>query len=86
MTERTEPRLTLSAGEQETAGAADEAATMRRFKKTEPRPVVITGIRISFLSIVWLMLKWAIASVPAAIILIAVFTFVPELFRGLRLG
>ena len=38
----------------------------------EPREVTVTDIRIPFWSMVVLMVKWALAAVPALIILIAI--------------
>ena len=45
--------------------------------------VVITDIRMSFESMVVFMVKWAIASIPAMIILMVVFTVVSSIFVGL---
>ena len=39
----------------------------------ERREVVVTDVKISFWSMVVLMVKWAIAAIPAVIILIAIF-------------
>lgn len=36
------------------------------------RPVVVTDIRIPFFSMVVLLVKWALAAVPAMLILIAI--------------
>ena len=36
---------------------------------TEPNHVVVTNIQMPFLSMVWFMVKWSIAAIPAAIIL-----------------
>ena len=40
---------------------------------TTPKPVSIQDIDIPFGSMVWFMVKWAIASIPAAIILTMIF-------------
>jgi hypothetical protein len=40
--------------------------------ETQPRRVVLTGIRIPFGSAVALLLKWTIAAIPAALVLCAV--------------
>ena len=40
------------------------------------REVVVTDIKIPFWSMVVLMVKWAIAAIPAVIILIVIATFV----------
>ena len=34
-----------------------------------PNHVVVTNIQMPFLSMVWFMVKWSIAAIPAAIIL-----------------
>ena len=39
----------------------------------ERREVVVTDVKIPFWSMVMLMVKWAIAAIPAVIILIAIF-------------
>ena len=39
----------------------------------ERREVVVTDVKIPFWSMVVLMVKWAIAAIPAVIILIAIF-------------
>ncbi len=41
-----------------------------------PKEVVITGVDISFLSAVWLMVKWSLASIPAMIIVSLVCTII----------
>jgi len=65
---------------------SEKGVAVRKFRKTEARPVVLTDIKLGFWSMVWFMLKWALASIPAALILIAVFTFVPDLLKGLGLA
>ncbi|MNZ32172.1 hypothetical protein D3C78_494940 [compost metagenome] len=51
-----------------------------------PQAVVIVDFRMSFLSMVLFMVKWAIAAIPAAIILVsiavALFSFMSGLFGG----
>lgn len=88
MTRRTEPNLILDADDEERAhmDVADDTVTIRKFRKTEARTVVLTGITLSFWSLVWFMIKWAVASIPAAIILVAVFALVPEMLSRLALG
>lgn len=89
MTQRTEPMLRLDDANddmQAPVEPSDKAVTVRKFRKTEARTVVLTGIKMGFWAMVWFMLKWALASIPAALILIAVFSFVPELLRGLGLA
>lgn len=34
-----------------------------------PKEVVLTGVQIPFFSMVWLILKWALASIPAMVLL-----------------
>ena len=34
-----------------------------------PKEVVVTGVDIPFFSMVWLILKWSLASIPAMILL-----------------
>lgn len=46
------------------------------------RPVVILDINMSFNSMVWFMVKWVIASIPAFIILVLIFFFVSSIFGG----
>ncbi len=47
----------------------------------EPMKVVV-DLQMPFLSIVTLMVKWALASVPAIIILATIFGVVPRLVGG----
>lgn len=44
--------------------------------------VVVVDVRIPFTSMVWLMVKWAIAAVPAALILILLAGLLSMLFGG----
>jgi hypothetical protein len=44
--------------------------------------VVVTDIQMSFFSMVVLMVKWVIASIPACIILFIVFSVVAAIFGG----
>ena len=44
--------------------------------------VVVTDIKMSFLSMVIFMIKWALASIPALIILSLLFGLVTLLFGG----
>lgn len=52
----------------------------------EKREVVVTDVKIPFLSMVVLMVKWAIASIPALIILLVIgavaSTVVAAIFGG----
>ncbi len=44
------------------------------------KPVVITDIRMRFWSMVWFMVKWAIAAIPALIILAVIFVSLGTVF------
>lgn len=47
-----------------------------------PKKVIVVDLQMPFLSIVVLMVKWALASVPAIIILIVIFSMVTSLMGG----
>ncbi len=49
----------------------------------EPRQVIVVDLQMPFFSIVVLMVKWALASIPAIIILATIFSFVFGLMGGL---
>ncbi|MGA7799766.1 MAG: hypothetical protein WCC36_03065 [Gammaproteobacteria bacterium] len=48
--------------------------------------VVVTDVRMPFLSMVIFMVKWAVASIPALIILALLWSLVTALFGGLTGG
>jgi hypothetical protein len=48
--------------------------------------VVVTGIQMPFWSVVAFMIKWAVASIPAAIVLITIFFLLWFLFGLLGMG
>jgi len=48
--------------------------------------VVVTDIQMPFLSMVFFMVKWVIASIPAFIILFIVFSVVAAIFGGVLFG
>lgn len=50
------------------------------------QPVVIMDLNMSFNSMVWFMVKWVIASIPAMIILVALFFLISVFFGGLFAG
>ena len=50
------------------------------------REFVVTDIKIPFWSLVVLMVKWALAAIPAVVILIAIGTIVSALFTFLFSG
>lgn len=47
------------------------------------RPVVVVDIRMDFWSMVFFMVKWVIASIPAVIILFLIMLFISAFFGGL---
>ena len=47
------------------------------------QPVVVVDIHMSFNSMVWFMVKWVIAAIPAAIILTVLVTVLLAFFGGL---
>lgn len=49
----------------------------------EPRKVIVVDLQMPFLSIVTLMVKWALASIPAIIILAMIFSLLMALMGGL---
>jgi len=49
----------------------------------EKREVVVTDVRIPFWSMVMLMVKWAIAAIPALIILLVIGTLVSMVFAAI---
>jgi hypothetical protein len=51
-------------------------------RTNEPNYVIVTDIRMNFLSMVEFMVKWAFASIPAFMIIGFVFIFFLLLFRG----
>ena len=48
--------------------------------------VVVTDVRIPFMSMVTLMVKWTLASIPAFIILFVIAAIIAGLFGGLFAG
>jgi predicted nucleic acid-binding Zn-ribbon protein len=75
--------------------AADSAAKKQAFNAHSPavraamaeykgaQPVVVLDVNMSFNSMVVFMIKWAIAAIPAMIILFALGAFMVALFGGL---
>ena len=45
-------------------------------------PVVVLDARMSFMSMVWFMVKWTFASIPALVIVIVLLVFIASLFGG----
>lgn len=73
---------------------AEQAANAERAKRSPvvyeaeqqypgAQPVVVVDVKMSFNSMVWFMVKWVIASIPALIILWLIFMFVLAGFGGL---
>jgi hypothetical protein len=53
-------------------------------KKTESsQKVVVVDVNVPFKSMVTLMVKWAIASIPAFIVLVFIVFFIANILRGL---
>lgn len=73
---------------------AEQAANAERAKRSPvvyeaeqqypgAQPVVVVDVKMSFNSMVWFMVKWVIASIPALIILWLIFMFVLAGFGSL---
>ncbi len=54
-----------------------------RAERDGGQEIVVTDVRIPFLSMVILMIKWAIASIPALIILAIIGAIIGALFGGM---
>lgn len=52
----------------------------------ETTAVIITDVRMKFWSMVWFMVKWAIASIPALIILGAIVMLATAVFGAMFWG
>lgn len=48
--------------------------------------VVVVDVKMPFWSMVFFMVKWALASIPAVIILVVIAMFAVAIFGGLRTG
>lgn len=62
---------------------AREVAAKNRAEKRERQMVIVTDIDMPFWSMVSFMIKWAIASVPAILILMLIVVGVPSFFGAL---
>lgn len=51
-----------------------------------PRPVVVVDLRMPFVSMVIFMFKWALASIPALLLLALFASMAATLFGGLASG
>ncbi len=49
----------------------------------EPRQVIVVDLQLPFISMVLMMVKWALASIPALMILFAIFSFVTTVMGGM---
>lgn len=49
----------------------------------EPTRIVVTDIKMPFWSMVIFMVKWAIAAIPALVILITIWLIMAALFGGM---
>ena len=52
----------------------------------EPSKVIVVDLQMPFFSIVILMVKWALASIPAIIILVTIFSVVTGFMGGMMGG
>lgn len=52
----------------------------------DTREVVIIDIKMKFWSMVWFMVKWVIASIPALIILVTIMIIVSTIWGALFIG
>jgi hypothetical protein len=59
----------------------DESVTTQQYRQS-PHQVVVTDINMPFGSMVQFMIKWAIAAIPAAIILSVIFFLITALGWG----
>jgi hypothetical protein len=89
--DRAEP-LTADSAQRIRAGAPTVSpagrATVRGIEKQYPgaQPVVVVDFQMSFNSMVWFMVKAAIASIPAFIILFVIGAVLASFFGGALLG
>jgi len=47
-----------------------------------PRPVIVVDIQMPFISMIMLMVKWALSAIPALMILFAIFTVLTSFLGG----
>lgn len=52
----------------------------------EPKEVIVTDIKMPFWSMVFFMVKWSIAAIPAIIILVVIGAMVVSALGGLAIG
>lgn len=52
----------------------------------EQREMIVVDIRMPFWSMVAFMVKWAIAAIPAIIILLVFYVLLSALLRGMAVG
>lgn len=68
--------------EQTVSRQVDQAALKNQF----PQKVVVMDINMSFPSMVWFMVKWALAAIPAMIIVGGSAFILWAIFMGLMMG
>lgn len=66
--------------------AEEEAAKLRAKSAALARPVIVVDINMGFWSMVQFMVKWALATIPAALILLLFFGGAASIFGLLRGG
>lgn len=66
--------------------AAAEVVAQQRRAPTSAQPVVIVDFNMSFWSMVQFMVKWALAAIPAALILILIFWGLVSIFGLFGMG
>jgi hypothetical protein len=77
-------KLAVEAGREGRKG--EEARLAAQRDQGRAQPVVVVDLKMSFSSMVWFMVKWVIASIPAMIILILIFVAVTSFIGGLAGG
>lgn len=61
---------------------AEQQRNLASRAASQAKPVVVIDIRMSFWSMVWFMVKWAIAAIPALIILMIIVSVALGFFTG----
>lgn len=78
------PSLPVNAIERTNKSIQDELD--KEIEYIKPKPVVITDIKMPMGSMIEFMIKWAIASIPAFIILCIIFGVVTAVLGGIFSG
>jgi len=55
----------------------------KELKKEKAKEVIIVDINMKFWSMVWFMVKWAVATIPAIFILLAIIAAFSGILAGL---